>query len=202
MDTEKWTNSHQELPKWSPKHCKIEPKTRPNRGAARVIFRKRGVRTAKNSNKNIDPSKKRGRHHSVPPFWPKKLPTWRQVGFQNRAKINRKSMQEPTKKLMHFTIDFQIDFGGFLERKWKHVAPKSYQKLAFSENVKNAFGASPLVPNWVRGIQHESKNRTKMIWKWSQLGKPSWQRFLIDLIGFWEATWRGKSSQDRSKMAS
>ena len=161
MDTEKRTNSHQKLPKWSPKHSKIDPKTFQNRGAARDIFRKRGVRTAKNSNKNIDPSKKRGRHHSVPPFWPKKLPTWRQVGFQNRAKINRKSMQELTKKLMPFTIDFQIDFCGFLERKWRHVAPNSHQKLAFSENVKNAFGASPLVPNWVRGIQHGSKHRTE-----------------------------------------
>ena len=68
MDTEKRTNSHQKLPKWSPKHSKIEPKTVQNRGAARDIFRKRGVRTAKNSDKNIDPGKKRGRHHSVLPF--------------------------------------------------------------------------------------------------------------------------------------
>ncbi len=158
MDTEKQTNSHQKLPRWTAKHSKIEPKTVQNRGAARDIFRKRGVRTAKNSDKNIDPGKKRGRHHSVHPFWPKTLPTWRQVGFQNRAKINENSMQESIKKLMPFTIDFQIDFGGFLERKWRHVAPKSNQKLAFSENMKNAFGASPLVQNWVRGIQQWSKN--------------------------------------------
>ena len=106
MDTEKRTNSHQKLPKWSPKHFKIDPKTLQNRGAARDIFRKRGVRTAKNSNKNIDLSKKRERHHSVPPFCPKKVPTWRQVGFQSRAKINKKTMQESIRKLMPFTINF------------------------------------------------------------------------------------------------
>ena len=132
MDTEKRTNSHQKLPKWSPKHSKIEPKTVQNRRAARDIFHKRGVRTAKNSDKNIDPGKKRGRHHSVHPFWPKKLPSWRQVGFQNRAKINKKSMQESIKKLMPFTIDFQIDFqidfGGFLERKWRHAGTKFDEK--------------------------------------------------------------------------
>ena len=71
-------------------------------------------------------------------------------------------MQESIENLMPYTIDFQIDFGGLLERKWRHVAPKSHQKLAFSENVKNAFGASPLVPNWVRGIQDGSKNQSEI----------------------------------------
>ena len=61
-----------------------------------------------------------------------------------------------------FTIDLQIDVGGFLERKWRHVAPKSHQNPAYAENLKNAFGVSPLVPNWVRGIQQWIKNRTKI----------------------------------------
>ena len=68
MDIEKRTNSHQKLSRWSPKHSKIEAKTVQNRGAARDIFRKRGVRTAKTSDKNIDPGEKRGRHHSIHQF--------------------------------------------------------------------------------------------------------------------------------------
>ena len=206
MDTEKRTNSHQELPKWSPKHSKIEPKTVQNRGAARDIFGKREVRTAKNSDKNIDPGKKRGRHHSVHPFWPKKLPTWRQVGFQNRAKINKKSMQESIKKLMPFTIDFQINFGGFSERKWKHVGTKIDEKsIRIAKNeflINRALAAAGAWSVRFWGPKLGAKIHQKTIKKWSQLGKPSWQRFLIDLIGLWEATWRGKSSQDRSKMAS
>ena len=42
----------------------------------------------------------------------------------------------------------------------------------------------------------------KSIKKWSQDGKASWHRFLMDFGGFLEASWEGKWSQDRSKKAS
>ena len=38
---------------------------------------------------------------------------------------------------MPFTIDFQIDFGGFLERKWKHVGTKIDEKSML--NAKSDF---------------------------------------------------------------
>ena len=89
-------------------------------------------------------------------------PFWLQVGFPNRTKIDKKSIQKLIKKTMPLKIGFWCDFDGFLEGKWKHVGTKIASKMEFSENVKNAFGASPLVPNWVRGIQDGSKNRSKI----------------------------------------
>ena len=206
MDTEKRTNSHQELSKWSPKHSKIEAKTVQNRGAARDIFGKREVRTAKNSDKNIDPGKKRGRHHSVHPFWPKKLPTWRQVGFQNRAKINKRSLQESIKKLMPFTIDFQINFGGFSERKWKHVGTKIDEKsIRIAKNeflINRALAAAGAWSVRFWGPKLGAKTHQKTIKKWSQHEKASWHRFFLDFGEFWKASWEAISSQDRCKKAS
>ena len=48
----------------------------------------------------------------------------------------------------------------------------------------------------------EVKIDEKSIKKWSQDGKASWHRFLMDFGGFLEASWEGKWSQDRSKKAS
>ena len=52
------------------------------------------------------------------------------------------------------------------------------------------------------GSKLGAKTYQKTIKKWSQHGKASWHRFLIDFGGFWEASWEGKSSQEASKMAS
>ena len=38
--------------------------------------------------------------------------------------MENKSMQKSIKNLMHLGIDFWKDFGGFLERKWRHVGTK------------------------------------------------------------------------------
>ena len=58
-------------------------------------------------------------------------------------------------------IDFWVDYVGFGVPKWSQVGTKMGSKIDFSENMKNAFGASPLMPNWVQGIDLEAKNRSK-----------------------------------------
>ena len=55
-----------------------------------------------------------------------------------------------------------MDFDGFWVPKWSQVGTKMGSNFDFSENTKNAFGASPLVPNWVQGIQVGSKNQPKI----------------------------------------
>ena len=37
-------------------------------------------------------------------------------------------MQKSIEKVMHLGIDFWKDFGGFLERKWRHVGTKIDEK--------------------------------------------------------------------------
>ena len=54
-------------------------------------------------------------------------------------------------------IDFNMDFVGFWVPKWSQVGTTWDQK-----SVKKAFGASPLVPNWVQEVQVGSKNRSKI----------------------------------------
>ena len=63
---------------------------------------------------------------------------------------------------MPLGIDFCVDFGGFWVPKWSQVGTKMRSNIDISENTKNAFGASPLVPNWVQGVQVGSKNQQKI----------------------------------------
>ena len=52
------------------------------------------------------------------PKWPQvapRWPTWLQVGLQNGAKIEEKSMEKSIENVMRLGIDFWKDFGGFLE---------------------------------------------------------------------------------------
>ena len=63
---------------------------------------------------------------------------------------------------MPLGIHFWLDFGGFWEPKWSQVGTQMESNIDFSENMKNAFGASPLVPNWVQGVQVGSKNQPKI----------------------------------------
>ena len=55
-------------------------------------------------------------------------PTWPQVGSQDGAKTEKKSMQKSIKKSMPFKIRFWSDFGRFLEGKWRQVGTKIDQK--------------------------------------------------------------------------
>ena len=63
-------------------------------------------------------------------------PFWFQVGFPNRAQIDKKSKQKSIKKTMPLKIGFRSDFDGFLERKRRHLGTKNASKIVFSENVK------------------------------------------------------------------
>ena len=55
-------------------------------------------------------------------------PTWPQLGFQDGAKMEKKSMQKSIKNLMHLGIDFWKDLEGFWEPKWSHVGTQIDQK--------------------------------------------------------------------------
>ena len=51
---------------------------------------------------------------------------------------------------------------GFGCQNGAKLVPKWDQKSISQKTRKNAFGASPLVPNWVQGVQVGSKNRSKI----------------------------------------
>ena len=89
---------------------------------------KRGPGRPKNRKKKTDPTKNTLPSVSAPHFYAKKWPTWLQVGLPNRSKIEEKSMQKSIEKTMHLGIGFWMDFGGFLEAKWRHVGTKIDQK--------------------------------------------------------------------------
>ena len=63
---------------------------------------------------------------------------------------------------MPLGIDFWMDFDGFWMPKCSQVGTKMGSNIDFSENMKNAFGANPLVPNWVQEVQIGSKNRSRI----------------------------------------
>ena len=56
-------------------------------------------------------------------------------------------------------IDFGMDFIRFWVPKWSQVGTKMGSKIDFSGNMKNTFGVSTLVPDWVQEVQIGSKNR-------------------------------------------
>ena len=60
----------------------------------------------------------------VAPRWP----TWVQVGFQNGAQIEEKSMEKSIENVMHLGIYFWKDVGGFLEEKQAKIEEKSMKK--------------------------------------------------------------------------
>ena len=74
-------------------------------------------------------NKKGGSIPQIPHFWPKKSPTWPQLGPQDGTKIAQKSIQKTNTKSMHLGIDFWKDFGGFGEAKWSHVGTKIVSKI-------------------------------------------------------------------------
>ena len=103
-------------------------------------------------------------------------------------------MQKKIIFLMPLGIDSLMDFNGLWRPKWSQVGFKIGSKIDVSENMKNAFGASPLMQNWVRGIQQWSKNRTKIDLK----NKVNLGRHLgIDFGRFWASTWSSKWPRTR-----
>ena len=75
-------------------------------------------------------SQQKGREQpQIPHFWPKKSPTWPQLGPLDGAKIAQKSIQKSIKKSMHLGIDFWKDFGGFGDAKWSQVGTNIVSKI-------------------------------------------------------------------------
>ena len=100
---------------------KMEPQNLQNRGPNPPKSSPNGPREVQD-----DQTKKKNRNN-----------TWLQVGFQNRPKIDQKSMPKSIKNLMHLGIDFWEDLGGFGEPKWSHVTTQVEQ--ISMPNAKNDF---------------------------------------------------------------
>ena len=96
-------NKAQNFPKSSPKNL---PQSIPRASQIEPKWRQEGARTAKKTKKNIDPTRRGVHQELVPHTLRRKWPTWRQVGFPNRAKINKKSMPTSIKQMMPSKIDF------------------------------------------------------------------------------------------------
>ena len=89
---------------------------------------------------------------------------------------------------MHLGIDFfwiLVDFG---EENGAKLAPKSHPTCGFLKIRKMPFGASPLAPNEVRGVQVGRQNRSKI----DRNLKSKIERLLASIFhGFWRF-WGGK----------
>ena len=86
-----------------------------------------------------------------PNLGPKMEPTW----AKNRSK-NRSFFGCLLESIFAWIL---VDFGC---QNGAKLAPKWDQTSISQKTRKNAFGASPLVPNWVQGIQVGSKNQPKI----------------------------------------
>ena len=90
-----------------------------------------------------------------------------------------------------------MDFG---EENGAKLAPKSHPTCGFLKIRKMPFGASPLAPNEVRGVQVGSPNRSKI----DRNLKSKIERLLASIFHefwrFWGGKLGGKSSQDRLKI--
>ena len=95
----------------------IEAKLGPEAPKCSKNGAKMGSGQPKKPKKNIEPTKKKAESHRVPPVEPKKRPTWLQVGFPNRSKIDKKSLQKSIVFLMPLGVDLWTKFGRFLVPK-------------------------------------------------------------------------------------
>ena len=72
-----------------------------------------------------------------------------------------------------------MDFG---RENGAKLAPKSEPKSMLPLKLKNQLNASPLAPNWVRGVQVGSKNRSKI----DQKMRSTWEGILASIFHrFW-----------------
>ena len=136
MDTDKRTNSHQKPSKWSPKLPKSSPKPSKIEGRHATFFARRGSGRQK-IRKRTSTQAKRGEDTTAYPHFDRKSC---QHGAKWASKIEPKSIKNRcknrSKKLMPFTIDFEIGFGGFFGAKVEASCTKMSSKTAFSEDVK------------------------------------------------------------------
>ena len=146
---------------------------------------------------------------------------WRFRGSKLEVKIDEQSIKKWSQDGKASWDRFLMDFGGFLEASWEGIWSQDQSQEASKERWKNGSMLAPkssknrsqlrkaifwkklVFPKenqrfWgFRGSKLEVKIDEKSIKKWSQDGKASWHRFLMDLGGFLEASWEGKWSQDR-----
>ena len=86
------------------------------------------------------------------PTW---VPKWSQLG-QNIDPKNRSFFGCLLESIFSWIL---VDFG---YQNGAKLAPKWDQTSMSQKTRKNAFGASPLVPNWVQEVQVGSKNQPKI----------------------------------------
>ena len=142
MVTRNLQTGPQNLPKSTPKSTKKSK----NRAPTPPKWSQEGARMAQKSKNNIDPTKKRGGRHSVPPFWRKMWPTWPQLGSQDGAKIRLKTSK----------MGYPIGLGGEkIERK--------HQRKKEEGSVSQ--GPPPCAKKWPTWPQLGSRVAAKMAQK-------------------------------------
>ena len=129
-------------------------------------------------------------------------PSWLPKSSQNRRNIDAKIDRKIDASWDRFLEGFGWVFGGKMEACWHQHRAKIDPNFEerFFEKTLFSWGKQ-----WFwrfRGSKLGVEIDAKSIKKWSQDGKASWHRFLMDFGGFLEASWEGKWSQDRSKKAS
>ena len=144
-----------------------------------------GVRTAKKSTNDIDPTKNSNPLVTGAVFQSKKWPTCRQVGVPNRAQIDKKvdTKIDQQKWCICGSIFGTIleDYGNKNGTKW---APKSAPKTMLPLKRKSQLNASGLVFSWVSGVEVGSQHRSKI----DQKMKSRWEGVLASIFGgFWWA---------------
>ena len=98
---------HQDVPRCA----KTVPRRLQNSDGPRFWWVLAAKRPQEASKTAQEAPKRPPRPPQVAPRWP----TWVQVGFQNGAKIEEKSMEKSIENVMHLGIDFWKDCGGFLD---------------------------------------------------------------------------------------
>ena len=102
-------------------------------------------------------------------------------------------MQKSIKKLMHLGIGFWKDLDGFWEPNGAMLAPKSIKNRCDLRTKNNGFSLRKTIIFKVRGVQVESKNRSKIDQKrsstWEGILALIFERFWWILGGKMKPSW-------------
>ena len=125
-----------------------------------------------------------------PNLGPKMEPTW----AKNRSKKRTFFGCLLESIFAWILVDFGCQNGAKLAPKWD-------QTSISQKTRKNAFGASPLVPNWVQGIQVGSKNQPKIDPNMESKMECILASIFDTFQWILEASWEAKWTKNRSKKA-
>ena len=119
----------------------------------------------------------------------------------------QKSMENRLKKEVNMGRHLDIDFQWILVDLWRQAGKENGGMLASKIEQKSMLSSRGgfLKKPWFwrsRGSKLGAKIDQKSIKKGGQHAKASSHRFFIDLGGFWEPSWKAKSSPDRLKITS